>query len=78
MGFIAELLGAFFKSLFGAVNDWLAGQQTRADEQTLGQKTQQTADDQVVIKTQQAEEQAAVEAPKTVEGAEDRLSKGTF
>jgi hypothetical protein len=78
MGLLGSIIGAFFSSLFNSIGSWLSGQQTRADEQTLGEKTQQTADDQVVIKTTQAEAQAAVSAPKSVVGVEAELDKGTF
>jgi hypothetical protein len=46
VGFLASLIGSFFTSALNAVVSWFSGRQQRADEQTLGQKTQAVADEQ--------------------------------
>ncbi len=38
------LISAVLSPLFGAINDWLKGEQARIDEIKLGQSTQATAD----------------------------------
>ena len=78
MGALGAILGAFFQALFKGIDDYLSGQQARADQVALGQANQQLADNRVLVAAANAQTQAAVSAPKTVQGVEDQLDKGTF
>lgn len=71
-------LTAAIKAAFEAFGDaWNKRQQT-LDEQALGVKTQALADAFAAQTATKAELTAAVDAPKTVEGVEGELDRGTF
>ena len=81
---VAQLVGAFFTSLFNSVAGFFTARQTTVDEQTLGVETQAAADQAAATKTANAttaEEaaiaQAEADAPKTVSDDETRLGDGT-
>lgn len=71
-------LQALVQGILGGLQTWLAGQQAHADAVSLGSQTEATAQAVAGEKAAQAEAQAAVDAPKTVEGVETELDKGTF
>lgn len=78
MAWLTALLSAIFNSLGASINNWLAGQQAHADAVSLGSQTEATAQAVAGEKAAQAEVQAAVDAPKTVEGVEGELDAGKF
>lgn len=61
----AWLVRAILAPFFGAISDWLKAQQVRADEQRLGQQSQQSADIGAAAAVKAAESAAQADAPST-------------
>jgi hypothetical protein len=74
---LSAIAGQFFKGLFAAVLAGLERQQDRADQRTLGQQQQVSADAVAALDAARRMEAAGVQ-PHDVAATLGRLDRGTF